>query len=128
MRINKNHRIAVLHAIISIQLLPSGGSLRLAATTIGAITPARATVVLATPLAGTASAVTGATVLNIGVFTLSAIFTPIDHATYSTATRTALLTVNAGTVTTVESRVPRQQDFSLWYHSRGRDLERTALG
>jgi hypothetical protein len=56
----------------------------------------------ATPLGGTAVAVTSGTILNIGVFTLSATFTPIDQATYSTATRNAILTVNAGTVTTIE--------------------------
>ncbi len=56
----------------------------------------------ATPLEGTPVAVTNGTTLNIGVFTLSATFTPIDQSTYSTATRNAILTVNAGTVTTIE--------------------------
>jgi hypothetical protein len=56
----------------------------------------------ATPLGGTGGAVTSGTILTPGVFTLSATFTPLDHATYSPATRNAILTVNAGTVTTVE--------------------------
>jgi hypothetical protein len=57
----------------------------------------------ATPLGGSTGAVTSSTILGVGVFTLSATFTPIDHATYSTATVNVTLTVNADMVTTIEA-------------------------
>lgn len=56
----------------------------------------------ATVAGGTVIAVTSGTILDIGVFTLSATFTPIDHAIYSPASRNVTFTVNAGMVTTIE--------------------------
>jgi hypothetical protein len=56
----------------------------------------------ATPLGGAAVAVTAGTVLTAGIFSLSAMFTPIDRSTYSTVSRTVMLTVCAGSVTTIE--------------------------
>lgn len=56
----------------------------------------------ATPAGGTPVTVTSGTILNVGDYTLSATFIPLDRATYSTVTGSVNLAVNAGSVQTIE--------------------------
>jgi hypothetical protein len=51
----------------------------------------------ATPAGGSATAITGASVLHAGSYILTATFTPTDTTTYKTVTGTASLTVNQAT-------------------------------
>ncbi|MGA8428558.1 MAG: Ig-like domain repeat protein [Candidatus Sulfotelmatobacter sp.] len=53
----------------------------------------------ATPQGGTASAITGATVLNAGTYTITATFTPTDTTTYESATLSLTLIVAKASAT-----------------------------
>ncbi len=78
-----------------------------AAASFGGNTVAGSFAYTATPSGGTATAVTAATVLAEGTYTLGVTFTPTDATDYKTATATAPLSVTGGTLTVTANNATR---------------------